>query len=64
MAALEQRAAELGYAQMFLDTAENQPEALAFYRALGYRESGRATQPGWIWTLVYFVKDLQATTKH
>ncbi|GIG61771.1 hypothetical protein Lfu02_61430 [Longispora fulva] len=56
MAALETRAAELGLREMFLDTATNQPEAVAFYQGLGYREIGRETRPDWSWTLVYFTK--------
>ncbi len=32
---------------MFLDTATNQPEAIAFYLSLGYREVRRHTQPEW-----------------
>jgi hypothetical protein len=36
----------------------NQPEAMAFYRSLGYREFGREHQPGWSWTLVYYLKEL------
>jgi ribosomal protein S18 acetylase RimI-like enzyme len=58
MNALEERAAQLGMQQMHLDTATNQPEAMAFYRSLGYQETGREHQPGWSWTLVYFVKRL------
>jgi ribosomal protein S18 acetylase RimI-like enzyme len=58
MTALESRAAQLGYNQMLLDTAGNQPEAIAFYTALGYEESGRQTRPEWSWTLVYFTKSL------
>jgi ribosomal protein S18 acetylase RimI-like enzyme len=58
MNALEERAAQLGIQQMHLDTATNQPEAMAFYRSLGYQEIGREHQPGWSWTLVYFVKRL------
>lgn len=60
MAALEARASELGYGQAVLDTSTVQPEAIAFYRALGYTESGRETRPDWHWTLVYFSKGLQA----
>jgi hypothetical protein len=48
----------LGYGEVFLDTATNMPEAMAFYAALGYREVGRETRPEWSWTLVYYVKAL------
>ena len=58
MAELERRAAELGLRAMRLDTATNQPEAMAFYQSLGYREVGREHQPGWTWTLVYYTKTL------
>jgi N-acetylglutamate synthase-like GNAT family acetyltransferase len=60
MAALEIRAAELGFSELHLDTATNQPDAVAFYRALGYDELGQVTRPEWTWTLVYFTKELRA----
>ncbi|WP_285681351.1 GNAT family N-acetyltransferase [Actinoplanes sp. NBRC 103695] len=60
MAELEQRAAQRGLRAMCLDTATNQPEAMAFYQGLGYREVGRECRPGWTWTLVYYVKTLVA----
>ncbi|WP_412537699.1 GNAT family N-acetyltransferase [Longispora sp. K20-0274] len=56
MTALETRAAALGLRELVLDTATNQPEAIAFYQRLGYRETGRETRPDWSWTLVYFTK--------
>lgn len=58
MSALEHRAATLGFTETHLDTATNQPEAIAFYRSLGYQEAGRAHEPEWMWTLVYFTKAL------
>jgi len=58
MAELERRAAAGGHATAVLDTATNQPEAVGFYRALGYREDGTETRPEWSWTLVYFSKPL------
>jgi ribosomal protein S18 acetylase RimI-like enzyme len=54
---LERRALDAGFFGIHLDTATNQPEAVAFYQALGYREVGRESRPAWSWTLVYFVKD-------
>jgi ribosomal protein S18 acetylase RimI-like enzyme len=47
MNALETGAAARGYRQAWLDTATNQPEAMAFYGSLGYQEIGRETRPGW-----------------
>lgn len=58
MSALERRAVELGFQETFLDTTTNQPEALAFYRGIGYSEVGRAHQADWSWVLVYLVKNL------
>ncbi len=54
--ALEKRAADLGYARLFLDTSENQVPAQAFYLGHGYREVRRddSTQPA----LIHFEKDL------
>jgi ribosomal protein S18 acetylase RimI-like enzyme len=54
MTALEQRAAELGLCELHLDTTVGQPEALAFYSALGYQEVGRQRFPHW--ELVFFAK--------
>jgi len=31
------------------DTATNQPGAMAFYAALGYREVRRKSRPDWSW---------------
>ncbi|WP_077057594.1 GNAT family N-acetyltransferase [Streptomyces sp. MP131-18] len=59
MAALEAEACALGYREAWLDTATNQPEAMAFYQSLGYRETGRETRPEWHWTLVYHLKELR-----
>lgn len=58
MTALEDRAREIGYAELHLDTASNQPDAVAFYRSLGYTQVGTETRPEWHWTLVYFMKQL------
>ncbi|WP_232050748.1 GNAT family N-acetyltransferase [Actinoplanes sp. OR16] len=54
MSGLEKRAADSGVTTMHLDTATNQPEAMAFYRGLGYREVGREHHPAW--TLVHYAK--------
>ncbi len=58
MNALEAGASELGIEELHLDTATNQPEAVAFYRALGYTEAGTESHPDWSWTLQYFTKTL------
>jgi N-acetylglutamate synthase-like GNAT family acetyltransferase len=58
MSSLEDRARQLGIGRLHLDTATNQPEAVAFYRALGYEEVGTESRPDWTWTLIYFGKDL------
>ena len=58
MDGLEARARDLGFRQVVLDTATNQPEAVAFYRALGYDDAGTETRPSWTWTLQYFRKTL------
>lgn len=58
MSGLETRARELGFQELHLDTATNQPEAIAFYRALGYVDAGTETHPDWAWTLQYFTKRL------
>jgi ribosomal protein S18 acetylase RimI-like enzyme len=58
MARLEADAVGMGYRQAWLDTASNQPEAMAFYSSIGYRQVGQETQPDWDWTLVYYLKDI------
>jgi ribosomal protein S18 acetylase RimI-like enzyme len=58
MAALEFRATGRGFHETWLDTATNQPEAMAFYESLGYIEIGRERRPEWHWTLVYYLKHL------
>jgi len=58
MTALERCGRELGIRELHLDTATNQPEAMVFYRSLGYQEVGRERRPGWSWTLAYYAKRL------
>ncbi len=58
MNGLEDRARDLGFGQLHLDTATNQPDAVAFYRALGYADAGTESNPDWAWTLQYFTKTL------
>jgi len=52
----EARAVDLGFEELHLDTARNQPEAMAFYEALGHRCVGEDTRPEWTWALAYFTK--------
>jgi ribosomal protein S18 acetylase RimI-like enzyme len=59
MTALERAALRHGMREAHLDTATNQPEAMAFYTALGYAEVGREHRPEWSWTLVYYAKNLR-----
>jgi ribosomal protein S18 acetylase RimI-like enzyme len=58
MQELEQRAIALGCERTHLDTTVAQPEAIAFYRGLGYAETGREKYPDW--ELVFFTKELRA----
>lgn len=60
MVDLESRAARRGFHETWLDTATNQPEAMAFYASLGYIEVGREHRPEWHWTLVYYLKRLSS----
>lgn len=60
MTELERRAVRASLRSAFLDTATNQPEAMAFYQGLGYSEVGREQQPNRTWTLVYYLKELVA----
>ncbi|MGH2760749.1 MAG: GNAT family N-acetyltransferase [Actinomycetota bacterium] len=58
MDALERRALDMGWSRLHLDTTVEQPEAVAFYQALGYSEIGRRKFPGW--ELIYFEKRLRS----
>jgi ribosomal protein S18 acetylase RimI-like enzyme len=58
MGALEAEGQAMSFREAWLDTATNQPEAMAFYQSLGYREIGRERRPEWHWTLVYYLKGL------
>ena len=58
MAELEHRARAAGFREVRLNTATNMPEAMAFYRSLGYTEIGLESRPEWSWTLMHFTKPL------
>jgi ribosomal protein S18 acetylase RimI-like enzyme len=58
MAAIEAAAYADGVRRMILETAQNQPEAIAFYESVGYCQTGTETHPEWTWTLVWFAREL------
>jgi ribosomal protein S18 acetylase RimI-like enzyme len=58
MEAIEAAAAAGGARRMVLETAQNQPEAIAFYESIGYHQTGTESRPGWTWTLVWFAREL------
>jgi ribosomal protein S18 acetylase RimI-like enzyme len=58
MSAIETAAAASGARRMVLETAQNQPEAIAFYESIGYHQTGTESRPEWTWTLVWFARDL------
>lgn len=59
MEAIERSAFAEGVRRMVVETAQNQPEAISFYEAIGYRQTGTETRPEWTWTLVWFERNLQ-----
>lgn len=61
MSALEGDAAAHGFSEAWLETATNQPEAMAFYEGLGYRQAGTEWRSTWNWSLVSYRKELPAT---
>lgn len=58
MAAIEAAAVESGVARMVLGTADNQPEAIAFYESIGYRRTRIESRSEWTWKLVWFEREL------
>lgn len=58
MSALEEVARQQGYSDLMLDVGDHQPEALAFYRALGWSETWREAGPEWHWQTVWFHRSL------
>lgn len=59
MTALEEGARRRGLSDLLLDVGDHQPEALAFYRALGWSETWRETSPEWHWQVVWFHRSLR-----
>jgi GNAT superfamily N-acetyltransferase len=59
MEALEAAARRRGLTDLLLDVGDHQPEALAFYRALGWSESWRESGPEWHWQTVWFHRSLE-----
>ncbi|WP_139983163.1 GNAT family N-acetyltransferase [Nocardioides litoris] len=59
MAALESAARRQGLTDLVLDVGDHQPEALGFYRALGWSESWRESSTEWHWQTVWFHRSLE-----
>jgi ribosomal protein S18 acetylase RimI-like enzyme len=58
MRAIEESAAAKGFQRLILETADNQPEAISFYEAIGYQRTGIESQPEWNWTLIWLAKNV------
>ena len=50
---------ERGYGRLEWSVLVWNEPSIAFYRALGYRETGRETRPEWSWTLVHYRRCLR-----
>lgn len=59
MAGLEEAARRDDLTDLLLDVGDHQPEALAFYRALGWSETWRQSGPEWHWQTVWFHRSLE-----
>ncbi|MCW2814060.1 MAG: hypothetical protein JWN84_1515 [Nocardioides sp.] len=59
MEALEDAARRRGLTDLLLDVGDHQPEALAFYRALGWSETWREAQPEAHWQTVWHHRSLE-----
>ncbi len=59
MEALEDAARRKRFTDLMLDVGDHQPEALAFYRSLGWSETWRQTSPDWQWETVWFHRSLE-----
>jgi ribosomal protein S18 acetylase RimI-like enzyme len=58
MGVLEDTARHRGLTDLLLDVGDHQPEALAFYRALGWSETWRESGPEWHWQTVWHHRSL------
>ncbi len=56
---IEAGARRRGLTDLLLDVGDHQPEALAFYRALGWSETWREAGPEWHWQTVWFHRSLE-----
>jgi ribosomal protein S18 acetylase RimI-like enzyme len=59
MSGLEAAARRQGLTDLMLDVGDHQPEALAFYRALGWSETWRENSAEWAWQTVWFHRSLE-----
>jgi len=59
MEAVQAAARRRGLTDLLLDVGDHQPEALAFYRALGWSETWREAGPEWHWQTVWFHRSLE-----
>ena len=59
MEAVQDFARRRGLTDLLLDVGDHQPEALAFYRALGWSETWREPGPEWHWQTVWFHRSLE-----
>lgn len=59
MQAIEMSATANGVERVVLETADHQPEAIAFYESIGYSRTGTESRPGWTWTLVWIARQLR-----
>lgn len=59
MDGLEAAARRRELSDLLLDVGDHQPEALGFYRALGWSETWREAGPDWEWQTVWFHRSLE-----
>ena len=59
MQGLEAAARRKGLTDLMLDVGDHQPEALGFYRALGWSETWRESGPEWHWQTVWSPRSIE-----